>query len=266
MNGGTDVGDRLAHHLLYAEYAQKGVRENLFVELLDVYIGPVIGLYKEVPEFDRYVFGYVVEFHFHLIGDETALQIDYAHVKEGTAGAELAQVNEVLAAALVKYHVAYVKVAVNGGIGIGQVTYISDYAATLIVGKERIFFYVFSVLVLDGGEQTCRGYGGVQFLAKLGKLYGILLYKLRMVTEGAGVRELAVNALVQDAQTAVGGAYLFSGLGAGQSYPVYLACTFILIKSHLLQLCGVELEKDVGIILLNVTLTKLSASGEFIVL
>ena len=51
MDYGTDVGDRLAHHLLYAEYAQKGVREYLLVELLDVYIGPVIGLYKEVPEF-----------------------------------------------------------------------------------------------------------------------------------------------------------------------------------------------------------------------
>ena len=51
MNGGTDFRDRLAHHLLYAEYAQKGVRENLSVKLVNIYIGPVICLYEKVPEF-----------------------------------------------------------------------------------------------------------------------------------------------------------------------------------------------------------------------
>ena len=159
MEKRTDGRDRLAHHFLHAEYAQKGVRENLFVELLDDYIGPVIGLYKKVPESDRYIFGYVVEFHFHLVWDETALQIDYAHIKKGTAGAELAQVYQVLPAAFVKYHVAYVQVAVYGGIGIGQVTDISDYAVALIVGKEGILLYIISVLVLDFWEQAGRWYG-----------------------------------------------------------------------------------------------------------
>ena len=123
MEKWTDGGHRLAHHFLNAEYAQKGVRENLFVELLDVYIGPVIGLYKEVPEFDRYIFGYVVEFHFDLFWNETALQIDYAHVKHGASGAEFTQVNKVLSALLIKNHVAYVQITVQGGVGIGLRVY-----------------------------------------------------------------------------------------------------------------------------------------------
>ena len=187
MDGGPDRGNRLAHHFLYAEYSQKGVREDLLVEFLDVYIGSVIGLYKEVPEFGRYIFGYVVEFHFHLIGDETTLQIDYAHVKEMAAGAELTQVYKVLAATLVKYHITYMQVTMNGGIGIGQIADISDYSTALTVSKEWILLYVVGVLLLDGGEQSGWRYGGVQFLAEFGKLDGILLHKFRMVTEGSCV-------------------------------------------------------------------------------
>ena len=65
----------------------------------------------------------MVELHLNFIGDETALQIDYTQVKHGASGAEFTQVNKVLAALLVKNHVAYVQVTVQGGVGIGLGVY-----------------------------------------------------------------------------------------------------------------------------------------------
>ena len=119
MNCGTDGGDRIAHHLLYAEYAQKGIRQKLFFNLLYDIIGSEIGFYERMPECGRYLLGYMVEFHLQFFRNETALQIYYSKVKHGAACTELAQVNKVFAATLVKYHVAYVQVAMYGGIGIG---------------------------------------------------------------------------------------------------------------------------------------------------
>ena len=118
MNCGTDGGDRIAHHLLYSEYAQKGIRLKLFFNLLYDSIGSEISFYERMPECGRYFLGYMVEFHLQFFRNETALQINYSQVKHGAACAELAQVNEVPPATLVKYHVAYVQVTMYGSIGI----------------------------------------------------------------------------------------------------------------------------------------------------
>ena len=123
MDGGTDWGDGITHHLLYAEYAQQGVGEYLLVELFNICIGSYVVFYEEVPERDRYILGDMVELHLNFIGDETALQIDYTQVKHGASGAEFTQVNKVLSALLIKNHITYVQVTVQGGVGIGLRVY-----------------------------------------------------------------------------------------------------------------------------------------------
>lgn len=50
MDGGTDWGNGITHHLLYAEYAQQGDWGKLTVDFVDIGIGPEILLYKKAPE------------------------------------------------------------------------------------------------------------------------------------------------------------------------------------------------------------------------
>ena len=123
MDGGTDWGNGITHHLLYAEYAQQGVGENLLVELFNICIGSYVVFNEEVPERDRYILGDMVEFHLNFIGYETALQIDNTQVKHGASGAEFTQVYEVLSALLIKNRIAYVQITVQGGVGIGLGVY-----------------------------------------------------------------------------------------------------------------------------------------------
>lgn len=119
MDGGTDWGDGITHHLLYAEYAQQGVGEYLLVEFVNIYIGPQIVLYEKIPERDRYILCDMVKLHLNFIGYETALQIDNTQVKHGASGAEFTQVYEVLLALLIKNHITYVQITMQGGVGIG---------------------------------------------------------------------------------------------------------------------------------------------------
>lgn len=261
MDSRTDWGDGITHHLLYAEYAQQGDWVKLPVDFVDIGIGPEIFLYKQAPEPGGYILGDVVELHFQLIGDGTALHIYNTQVKQRVADAELAQINKVLAALLVKNHVAYVEVTVQGCIAIGQGINETYHAASLLIGEIRIIQDVLFALVLYAGEQSGRRRCGVQFLAYCGKLSGILFHQFGVDAERACVRQLAVNAFELYAYTIIGGVYHLAGLGAGQSQIIYFSGPFILIKPHLLQICGVEFEQYIRVILLDITLTELSSSG-----
>ena len=266
MDSGTDWGNGITHHLLYAEYAQQGDWGKLTVDFIDIGIGPEILLYKKAPEPGGHILGDVVEFQLQLVGDGTALHIYYSQVKQRVADAELAQVNKVLAALLIKNHVAYVKVTVQGCVAIGKGIDETDYAAPLLIGQVWVLQYVLLALVLYAGEQSGWGCSGVEFLADSGKLCGILLHIFRVDAQRACIGELAVNAFELYAYTIIGGVYHLAGLGAGQSQIIYFTGPFILIEPHLLQICGVEFEQHIRVILFNITLTKLSASGELIVL
>ena len=123
MDGGTDWGNGITHHLLYAEYAQQGVGEYLLVELFNICIGSYVVFNEKIPERDRYILCDMVELHLNFIGDETALQIDYTQVKHGASGAEFTQVNKVLSALLIKNHITYVQVTVQRGVVIGLGVY-----------------------------------------------------------------------------------------------------------------------------------------------
>lgn len=123
MDGGTDWGNGITHYLLYAKYAQQGVGEYLPVELFNICIGSYVVFNEKIPERDRYILGDMVEFHLNFIGDETALQIDNTQVKHVTSSAEFTQVYEVLSALLIKNHITYVQVTVQGGVGIGLRVY-----------------------------------------------------------------------------------------------------------------------------------------------
>ena len=157
----------------------------------------------------------MVEFHLQLVGDVTALHINDSKVKQRVADAELAQVNKVLAALLIKNHVAYVKVTVQGCIAIGQCINETDYAASLLISEKRILQDVLFALVLYAGKQSGWGRSGVEFLAYLCKLLGVLLHPFRVDAECAGVRQLAVNAPELNPYTPVYGTYHFARLGAG---------------------------------------------------
>ncbi len=266
MDGGTDLGDGITHHLLYAEYAQQGVGEYLFVEFVNIYIGPQIVLYEKVPERDRYILGDMVKFHLNLIGDETALQIDNTQVKHGAAGAEFTQVYEVLLALLIKNHITDVQITVQGCVDIWLGVYEMQDATSLFISQERILHDVLPALVLECGEESGRGCGGVEFLAYFRKLPGVLLHPFGVDTQRASVRQLAVNTLELYAYKVIGRTYQLAGLGAGQSQIVNFTGPVILVKPHLLQLRGVEFEQYVGVVLLYITLTELSASGELVVL
>lgn len=101
----------------------------------------------------------------------------------------------------------------------------------------------------------------------IGQVADVLYYAAALIIGQEGIFLYVIGELVLDGgEQAVSGTYLLSWLGAGQPYFVYFTRPFILVKSHFLQLCGVELEQDIGVILLNVTLTQLSASGKLIVL
>lgn len=229
MDGGTDWGDGITHHLLYAEYAQQGVGENLLVEFVNIYIGSYVVFYEEVPERDRYILCDMVKLHLNFIGDETALQIDYTQVKHGASGAEFTQVNKVLSALLIKNHVAYVQVAVQGGVGIGPGVDETYHTISLLIGQERILHDVLPALVLECGEESGRGCGGVEFLADGGKFGGVLLNFFGVDAQRACVREFAVNAFELDGYAVIGRAYQLAGFGAGQSQIVHFTGLFILI-------------------------------------
>ena len=154
MDGGTDWGNGITHHLLYAEYAQQGDWVKLTVDFIDIGIGPEILLYKKAPEPGGHILGDVVEFLLQLVGDGTALHIYYAQVKQRVADAELAQVNKVLAALLIKNHVANVKVTVQGCVAIGKGIDEKDSGVPLLIGKIRVIQNVLLALVLYAGEQS----------------------------------------------------------------------------------------------------------------
>ena len=135
-----------------------------------------------------------------------------------------------------------------------------------MIGQERILPDVLTALVLECGEESGRGCGGVQFLADGGKFGGILFNIFRVDAQCTGVRQLAVNAFELDGYAVIGRAYQLAGFGAGQSQIVHFTGLFILIEPHLLQIGGVEFEQNIWVILLDIALTKLSASGELIVL
>jgi len=266
MDGGTDWGNGITHHLLYAEYAQQGVGEYLLVEFVNIYIGPQIVLYEKVPERDRYILGDMVELHLYFIWNETALQIDNTQVKHGASGAEFTQVYEVLSAFVVKNNITDVQVTVQGGVDIWLGVYEMQNAVSLFISQERILHDVLPALVLECGEESGRGCGGVEFLAYFRKLPGVLLHPFGVDTQRASVRQLAVDAPELDGNAVIGSTYQLAGLGAGQSQIVNFTGPVILVKPHLLQLRGVEFEQYVGVVLLDITLTELSASGELIVL
>lgn len=266
MDGGTDWGDGITHHLLYAEYAQQGVGEYLPVELFNICIGSYVVFNEKIPERDRYILCDMVELHLNFIWNETALQIDNTQVKHGASGAEFTQVNKVLSALLIKNHITYVQVTVQGCVGIGLGVYEMQDATSLLIGKERILHDVLPALVLECGEESGRGCGGVKFLADVGKFGGILFNIFRVDAQCTGVRQLAVNAFELDGYAVIGRTYQLAGFGAGQSQIVHFTGLFILIEPHLLQIGGVEFEQDIGVVLLDITLTELSASGELIVL
>ena len=229
MDGGTDWGNGITHHLLYAEYAQQGVGENLLVEFVNIYIGSYVVIYEEVPERDRYILCDMVELHLYFIGNETGLQIDNTQVKHGASGAEFTQVYEVLLALLIKNHITYVQVTVQGGVGIGLGVYEMQDATSLLIGKERILRDVLPALVLECGEESGRGCGGVEFLAYFRKLPGVLLHPFGVDTQRASVRQLAVDAPELYAYTVIGRTYQLAGLRAGQSQIVHFTGLFILI-------------------------------------
>lgn len=266
MDGGTDWGNGITHHLLYAEYAQQGVGENLLVEFVNIYIGSYVVFYEKIPERDRYILCDMVELHLNFIGDETALQIDYTQVKHGASGAEFTQVYEVLSALLIKNRIAYVQITVQGGVGIGLGVYEMQDATSLFISQERILHDVLPALVLECGEESGRGCGGVEFFAEFSKFCGILLHPFGVDTQRASVRQLAVNAFELDGYAVIGRAYQLAGFGAGQSQIVHFTGPVILIEPHFLQLRGVEFEQYVGVVLFIITLTELSASGELVVL
>ena len=266
MDGGTDWGNGITHHLLYAEYAQQGDWVKLTVDFIDIGIGPEILLYKKAPEPGGHILGDVVEFLLQLVGDGTALHIYYAQVKQRVADAELAQVNKVLAALLIKNHVANVKVTVQGCVAIGKGIDEKDSGVPLLIGKIRVIQNVLLALVLYAGEQSGRGCSGVEFLADSGKFCSILLNLFGVDAQSTCVRELAVNTLELYAYTVIGRANNLAGFGAGESQIINFTGPVILIEPHLLQICGIEFEQNIRVILLDITLTKLSASGEFIVL
>lgn len=139
-------------------------------------------------------------------------------------------------------------------------------AVSLFISQERILRDVLPALVLECGEESGRGCGGVEFLAYFRKLPGVLLNPFGVDTQRASVRQLAVNTLELYAYKVIGRTYQLAGLGAGQSQIVNFTGPVILVKPHLLQIRGVELEQDIWVILLDITLTELSASGELIVL
>lgn len=67
-------------------------------------------------------------------------------------------------------------------------------AVSLFISQERILRDVLPALVLECGEESGRGCGGVEFLADVGKFGGILLNLLGVDAQRTSVRQLAVDA------------------------------------------------------------------------